>query len=495
MNTRAYTFLSMQLTIHPQSKQHLVYEAWNDPLIDDVVAGGAAGGGKTWIGSEAIMIDALRWPGTKYFIGREELKTLLQTTFVTLTQKVFKHHKLEQGKHWTFNANKNEIHFYNGSQINLLHLGALPSDPLFDRFGSHEYTRGWIDEASECPFKAYDVLKSRIGRWNNKELNVKSKLLLTLNPSQDWPYRLFYDPWKKAGKPNSPKQPLVSIRGMGGGETIDRTFVFIEMLYNDNEYTAKEYMRNLATINDPVLKARLMEGDWEFSNAIDVLFDAASIADMFTNPVRNTAERFLTVDVARSADDIVLTYWRGWDAYKIDIVHTALRAGGVPVHETADKIRTALLTHAIPREHVLIDADGVGGGVFDLVPGCVAFNGGSAPFGVVGEMETRERYENLKTQCMYHAAEKARLRQMTVSEKNLEAREQMAADLQQFKRRDADKDGKLKVVKKEDIKQALGRSPDVGDTILMRSYFDLRLREEALDTGGGTMSVFIPEDF
>ena len=36
-----------------------------------------------------------------------------------------------------------------------------------------------------------------------------------------------------------------------------------------------------------------------------------------------------------------------------------------------------------------------------------------------------------------------------------------------------DKDGKLKIVGKEDLKEALGRSPGVGDTFLMRMYFEL----------------------
>lgn len=482
----------MQLTFQPLPKQEVAWDAWRDPSIDDVVYGGAAGGGKSWWISEVLMWSALAYPGTRYFLGRKELKTLMQTTFVTMTQKVFPHHKLEQGKHWTFNANRSEIHFYNGSQINLLHLGALPTDPLFNRFGSHEYTSGGIDEASECPFKAYDVLKSRVGRHMNKEYGIKSKLGLTLNPSQDWPYRIFYDPYKKAGRISSIENPLVSMEVVVEGEAIERTFVFIEALYKDNEYVAEEYKFNLATIIDPVLRHRLMMADWEFSSAADVLFDAATIADLFSNRLVKGKDLYLTVDVARSADDVVLTYWKGWDAFRIDVIHTADFANGIPIYETADRVRTALVQYGIPREHVLVDADGVGGGVFDLVPGIVGFNGGSAPFGVVGEKENRERYENLKTQCMYHLADKARQRQVAVSETNVQTREQLANDLQQFKRRDPDKEGKLKVVKKEEMKQALGRSPDVGDTLMMRSYFDLRLREEALNSGG-EMSVFIPE--
>ncbi len=478
----------MDLELTPQHKQYLAYQAWDNDKVDDVCFGGFAGGGKTWWGAEAIMRDALTWPETRYFIGRKDLTTVLETSFVTLTQKVLPHHKLEQGKHWEFNAQRSQLTFYNDSSIKFLHLGAVPSDPLFDRFGSHEYTRGWIDEASECPFRAYDVLKSRVGRWNNKELNIKSKMGLTLNPSQDWPYRIFYDPWKKAGRPMDPNEPLVSMRTVLNGVAHERTFVFIPAKPGDNEYTADEYLRNLATINDPVLRARLLDGDWEYSDANDVLFPAHAIADMFTNPVKKTRDKFLTVDVARyGGDKIVLTYWNGWDAYRIDMyIH-------LPIHETADKVRTALVSHGIPREHCLVDADGVGGGVVDLLPGCIPFSGAAAPFGVIGEKETRERYDNLRVQCVYHAAEKARQRQISVSEENPTTREMMAEDLMQFKRRDSDKEGKLKVVKKEDIKSALGRSPDIGDTIIMRSYFDLRLREDAIDSGGGIMHVHIPD--
>lgn len=483
----------MELSITPQEKQFLAYEAWRNDSVDDVVYGGFAGGGKTWWGSEAIMIDALQWPETRYFVGRKNLTSLMETSFVTMTQKVFPHHKLIQGKHWNFNGQSREITFYNGSTIKFLHLEEVPSDPMFDRLGSTEYTRGWIDEASEVPFRAYDVLKSRVGRWKNKELNIKSKLALTLNPSQDWPYRIFYDPWKKAGRPTDPDEPLVSIRGVDDkGQPVERTFVFIPAKPGDNEFTAQEYLKQLATITDPVLKARLMDGDWEFTDAIDILFPADAIADMFTTPAKKSKDVYLTVDVARSVDDIVITYWRGWEAFRIDIIHTKDKM--IPIHQTADLVRTALTSYGIPREHVLVDADGVGGGVFDLLPGVIGFNGGAGPFGMIGEKETRERYENLKTQCMYHAAEKATQRQIAITEPSIEVREQLAADLQQFKRRDAGKDGKLKVVQKPDIKAALGRSPDVGDTIIMRSYFDLRLREDAIaQAQGGTMSVYIPD--
>lgn len=496
----------MKLQLHPTYKQSLAWAAWNNPEVDDVIFGGGAGSGKSrWL-SEAIALSALRYPGTKYFLARKELETLLKTTYVTLTQIVLKEWGMKaiEGNmpregvwnptalgHFAYNGQSKVLHFYNGSQINLLHLDNQPQDPLYDRFGSHEYTAGGIDELSEIEFKAYDVLRSRVGRWKNAEYSLKGTLGGTLNPSQDWPYRLFYDPWKKADRPDDPTKPLVSMRGMLDGVEVTRTFVFIQALVGDNPHIDHQYKVNLATISDPVLRMRLQQGDWEFTSAIDQLFDAAGIADLFTNAMPKRAEKYMTVDVARSSDLVVLTYWLGWKAYNIEI-HDPKKEGRIPIHKTADYIRTGLIGEGIARANCLVDADGVGGGVVDLVPGVVSFAGGAAPFGVVGEKEVKEQYDNLRAQCLYHLSEKVRDRQAAVTEKNIEVRELLAADLQQFKRRDAEKDGKLKAVKKEDIKKALGRSPDVGDTLMMRSYFDLRVREEALQTGG-EMHVYIPD--
>lgn len=477
------------LDIQANHKQRQAINAWLDDVVDDVVYGGAAGGGKSFLAGLALTMTALQYPGAKLFLGRKELKTLMLTSYITLTQKVFPVFDLKHERDWKLDGKYNVIHFTNGSTINLLDLAYTPADPLYDRFGSHEYTRGWIEEASEVDFKAYDVLKSRVGRHNSfklegKEVTVKSKLGLSLNPSQEWPYRLFYNVWKKAGKPNT---PLISVSAMVDGVKIDRTFIFIQALYKDNPYTAGEYMKNLATINDPVLKQRLMDGDWEYASAQDTLFPAQVVTDMFTNKLPYSNDWYLVVDIARTTDKIVRTVYRGWDAVQIRY------KTNVPITETVDDVRTDADLYGIPREHILYDADGVGLVFGDLLAGAIAFHGGSAPFGRIGEKDIKENYENLKSQCAYHLAEMARKRGVSVSEPNLEIRELLAQELSQIKRRDVDKDGKLKITKKEDMIAALGRSPDIADTLIMRSYFDVRERDVALSWQSQTITVSIPD--
>ena len=58
-----------------------------------------------------------------------------------------------------------------------------------------------------------------------------------------------------------------------------------------------------------------MQGDWEFASAADTLFDAAGIADLYTNSVKNTQEQFLTVDVARFGSDRIVLEKLGVKSY------------------------------------------------------------------------------------------------------------------------------------------------------------------------------------
>ncbi len=483
----------MKVSFKPNSeKQALAALAWQNDEVDDVVFGGGAGGGKSYLECALITLDALRWPDTRYFIGRKELKQLMATTYITLTQEVFPAFGLKREYHWKFNGQQSVVYIRQSpkqkwSTISLLDLAHNPQDPLFDRLGSHLYTRGGIEEASEVSFRAYDVLRTRTGRYRNKELGIKGKVFITLNPSNDWPYRLYYDPWKKAGRPIDPNKPIVSMRAELDGEVVERKFVFIPVLAVENPDIGRDYRVNLATISDPVLKERLASGNWEYSDAADILYSTQAVADLFTNKVAYSEEKFMTVDSARmGGDKIVRKFWRGFDLYK---VKWAVKKR---TNETAETIRNDLAAEGIQRDHCVIDDPG--GGVVDQLPGTIQFVGAAAPFGKVGEMQIREQYENLRTQCIYYMARLTDDRKVAYSEANVEVREWFAEEIRQFKRRDPEMGGKMKVSKKEDIKAAIGRSPDFADTFWMRAYFDLRLKDPTIAGGPlGEMHVFIPD--
>ena len=95
----------------------------------------------------------------------------------------------------------------------------------------------------------------------------------------------------------------------------------------------------------------------------------------------------------------------------------------------------------------------------------------------------KEQYENLKAQCTYMLAEAVNRHRIAISLDQVQLppdmtlaqyKEMLIADMEQMKRKDADKDGKLKIMPKDEVKEHLGRSPDFGDVLMMRMFFELR---------------------
>lgn len=461
---------TFDIILQPTYKQHLAYEALDTPVLDpedgekltvEVFFGGGADGGKSWAICESRLKNALRYPGYKSFIGRHELKRLMQSTYVTW-QKVCKHHSVPRDQ-WKLDGQLHVIRFLNGSTIDLLDLKFLPSeDPLYERFGSLEYSDGAIEEAGEVHPLAREVLKSRVGRWRNEELKINPSLLETGNPKKNWTYHLFYKPWSKDELPP------------------DR--IFIQALHKDNQYGERSYGKNLDRIQDPIMRARLRDGNWEYEDDPAALINYASIADLFTNSIEDeedieASDRWMTADVARKGGDkTVVILWRGWVAYKV------LFREKQDTRVTAQWIAGLAMENEIPYSHIVVDEDGVGGGVVDNLRGVRGFLANSSPIETKeeGDEETedvpeqRRAFANLKAQCGYYIANKVNRHEAAVHTKSEEIREWLTADLEQIKEAHIDSDNKRQLVPKEEVKIILGRSPDFGDAFLMRAVFDLK---------------------
>lgn len=454
----------MTPTLQPTLKQHQAFQLLQNDRTTFVGFGGGAGGGKSWFGCEWLLTNCYFYPQTRWFIGREELKRLMQSTFITWT-KVTSHHKIPRSD-WHLDGKYNYIEFSNGSRIDLLDCKYLPSDPLYERFGSLEYTGGWLEEAGEIKFMAFDVLKSRINRHLNRELGLPPKLLLTFNPNKDWLYRVLYRPWKDG--------------------TLEDPYAFIQALYKDNPHTAETYGKTLAGITDKATRERLMFGNWEYDDDPSALIEYDAIIDLFTNAVPESPDKYLTADIARYGHDKTVFYcWKGLKVYKIYIYE---KQG---IDQTNEKLEEILKTEQIPRSHTVVDEDGVGGGVVDGVKGIKGFTAGSSPI----ERPTKdENYQNLKTQCSYLLAEKVNKRELAIETNDEVFKEQLVEELEQIKSKDRDKDGVLKIVPKEEIKEHIGRSPDYADPLMMRMYFELKKPVRAQVTTGvqGGVRPLIP---
>jgi len=437
-------------TIKPNPKQHQAYLKLWDPTTYFILYGGAAGGGKSWLGCEWLMQNCYRFPGTKWFIGRNELTRLMASSYITFL-KVCSYHQIPK-EDWNLNGQYHFIEFKNGSRVDLLDLKYLPSDPLFQRFGSLEYTGGLIEEAGEVHFMAFDVLKTRVGRWMNKEFGLfPPKLLLTCNPTKNWLYRIFYRLWVNGKLPPE--------------------YAFIKALYTDNPYTAEEYGKSLKQIDDPVLRARLKDGYWEYDESADALVKYDAILELFTNQVE-WGETYLTADIARYGHDKTrIGLWEGYDLVE---VFSEEKQG---LDKTTEQIRDLLFKHQIPYSHAVIDEDGIGGGIVDTLRGVRGFVANSSPLRSLKD-ERKLNYKNLRSQCQFMLADKINNHELGISAELGEAeRELIIEELQQVRRKDVAIDAPLQVIPKEDVKEAIGRSPDYADMIMMRLIFDLTKEE------------------
>jgi hypothetical protein len=123
--------------------------------------------------------------------------------------------------------------------------------------------------------------------------------------------------------------------------------------------------------------------------------------------------------------------------------------------------------YKVPRSRIVVDDDGVGGGVSDGLRGCKKFNANA------GTIPKTENYKSLKVQCQYKLAELIEARSIGITTDNETIQELITQELEQMKTKDADKDAPLNTVPKDQIKLVLGRSPDFMDTLTMRMVFEV----------------------
>ena len=147
----------LKIQLNPTKKQANCWKYLRDNTTKFIFFGGGAGGGKSWIGCEYMLIMSLAYPGFKGFIGRNELKRLMNSTYITFL-KVCKLHNIPRNM-WKLNSQYNYIKFFNGSRIDLLDVAYKPTDPMYERFGSTEYTCGWLEEVGEIKEMAFEILR------------------------------------------------------------------------------------------------------------------------------------------------------------------------------------------------------------------------------------------------------------------------------------------------------------------------------------------------
>lgn len=417
-------------------------------VTDDFIVTHNSFTGMSW-----IVFSALCYPNTRYFIARNELKDIRESVLVTFGEVC----DFFGVTGFKYNSVLNFIKFENGSEINLIEVKYKPSDPEYKDVGSTLYTSGWFEEVGEIHEKAVTVLTTRVNRWNVDKYDLKGIVFLTGNPSKNWTKTKFYDK-DRAGQLDIDNLDEANFKRK-----------YLSCLVTENPFISHRYISSLRkqASNDKAIYERLFKGNWDYDENPYQLAEQEMIDQIFDNNQVQGGKGYITADVARfGSDKARIGYWVGWDLR--DVI-------SLDISKTTDvelAINTFRFKYKIPKNRVVIDDDGVGGGVTDGVGG-KGFKNNGKPIKINKDMPN---YKNLQVQCLYMLADKINEGGINISaDLTSQEKEDIKAELAQIQSKgDQDPERKLDCKSKGDIKQDIGRSPDWRDMIFMRVWFDLK---------------------
>lgn len=239
----------MEIQVTPKQRQFL------DATADEVLYGGAAGGGKSYVQLIDALVYASKYPGSKQLILRRtfpELERSLIRTALELYPKEL----------YTYNASKHTMTFKNKS---LIDFGFCDTDKDVIKYQSLEYDTIRLDEATHFTQYQYEYLGTRLRGANDFPKQMKS----TTNPGgvgHNYFKARFIDP--------APPNETFTTNG--------RSRLFIPAKVQDNTFLMEkdpEYVNRLKELPTDQRKA-LLEGSWdlyegqyfgEFSRGVHVI--------------------------------------------------------------------------------------------------------------------------------------------------------------------------------------------------------------------------------
>lgn len=421
----------------------------DDDIHTEVFIGGAAGGAKSFTGCYWQIKRRLKYANSRGFLARAQLKSLKESTLLTFFE-VCRMLNLRFGIDFKYNSVNGLITFFNGSEEYLRDLFLYPSDPEFVSLGSTEYTDGFIDEMAEIKEQAYQIIRSRI-RYKLDEFGLIPKICMGSNPCKTFIYREFYKKWVN--------------------KTLEKYKKYIPSKVYDNPFMSDLYIENLKKL-DKRNKERLLKGNWEYDDDPAKLMEYEAILDIFTNKyvMKESENKYITCDPARFGQDLTVIYlWYGLYIKKVYVYQS------ISTEQTEQHLQKLMNDEEIPRSRVIVDEDGIGGGIVDHLPGIKGFtNNAKALYSGLD----KSNYRNLKTQCYYKLSDYVNAGKIGANFDNSQYKDFCIEDLEQVKRKDHDVDGKLQIIPKKEVKENLGRSCDFSDCMMMRIFFELDTRGE-----------------
>ena len=221
----------------------------------EILYGGAAGGGKSHLLRIAFIGWALECPGIQQYLFRRTFPELFRnhmrgpTSFPELLAPLIREGRCK--------IVKNEIRFSNGSNIFLSHLQHAKN--ITDYQGAEIHTLGF-DEGTHFTEEEYAYLRGRVrtGGWKPPASckTLFPRILIGSNPGgrgHHWVKRTFVEPGPYRIH-RAPKKEGGMLRAFIPAQLADNP----SMQENDPDYKDR-----LQGLGDPLLVRALLEGDWD----------------------------------------------------------------------------------------------------------------------------------------------------------------------------------------------------------------------------------------
>jgi len=322
-------------------------------------------------------------------------------------------------------------------------------------------TSGFIEEAQQIDKACRDTLKLRL-RFRTKEYDIKGKLLLTCNPGDNFLYTEFWDPFKKG--------------------TLAEPKAFVQAFVSDNRANlSADYIAKLDSA-PPEIRNRLRDGDWDYANVDNQIVIRSWIEHALVDVIPKPQEQRLGIDIAdEGADLTIMVHWifsEGiWYMYNIkEITVPTTQQSNIGGAIWAE-VKQYAQSHQIGFKDIHMDTVGVGASARDAARGdqwmINSYKAGSA---VDTKMQKRggsaiddrsrsedediEQYFNLRSYSYWQF----RLGMQNETIKILRTIPFLEKFIRDITAHTYDVDGKvIRLVKKQAVKDKIGRSPDFSD--------------------------------
>jgi phage terminase large subunit-like protein len=270
--------------------------------VDDLLYGGAAGGGKTeWL-IEYVARQMELYPGNRGLI--------LRRVFPSLERTIIPRAKLKLARRAKWHALHKTFTFANGS---VLELGSVQyADDVVDYQGA-EYGVVAFEEITEFMQSQVEFL---IGRLRSTVPGVRPHLVATTNPGgtgHRWVKRWWIKPDQDELEPGEdPPKPGERWRPRPTPDTPrPRSRAFISARLEDNPALMEadpDYVHRLAANSNRALRQALQHGDWDAIDAVEgALWTAADLDGGRVRPDRlreiGTIRRVIAVDPSDGQED------------------------------------------------------------------------------------------------------------------------------------------------------------------------------------------------